>query len=72
MVFVAVLLPNLMLVAVLALARYEEFMLGGGEPAGEPGERHLVAVPDLPPDAAAEVREPAYERHVARRRRHAA
>ncbi|WP_438289822.1 hypothetical protein [Streptomyces sp. HUAS TT7] len=67
MVFVAVLLPNLMLVAVLALARYEEFMLGGGEP----GERHLVAVPDLPPDAAAEAAEPAYEKPVARRR-HAA
>jgi hypothetical protein len=70
-VFVAVLLPNLMLIAVLALARYEEFMLGGGEPAGEPGERRLVAVPDLPPDTAAEAMEPAYERPVARRR-HAA
>jgi hypothetical protein len=39
-VFVGVLLPNLMLVAVLALARYEEFMLGGGESAREPRERH--------------------------------
>ncbi|MFG2721280.1 hypothetical protein ACGFW5_23715 [Streptomyces sp. NPDC048416] len=58
MVLVAVFLPALMLIALLALARYEEFMLGGGEAAEEPPGRHLVAVPDLPvaqataPDAA--------------------
>ncbi|MGW2813708.1 hypothetical protein [Streptomyces sp. NPDC001415] len=53
MVFVAVLLPNLLLVVVLALARYEEFMLGGDDPVGEPRERHLAAVPDLPATGAA-------------------
>ncbi|MFF4186718.1 hypothetical protein ACFYZ9_26380 [Streptomyces sp. NPDC001691] len=68
MVFVAVLLPNLMLVAVLALGRYEEFMLGRGDPAAEPGERHLTAVPDLPSGEAA--RTP--RKRPAVRRRHAA
>uniref|UniRef100_A0AAU2UX67 Uncharacterized protein n=1 Tax=Streptomyces sp. NBC_00003 TaxID=2903608 RepID=A0AAU2UX67_9ACTN len=83
MVFVAVLLPNLLLVVVLALARYEEFMLGGHDPVGEPRERHLAAVPDLPATGAAPgeatsaeaasvdgARTP-YEKPVARRR-HAA
>ncbi|MFI5698496.1 hypothetical protein ACIA78_00475 [Streptomyces xanthochromogenes] len=73
MVLVAVLLPNLMLVAVLALGRYEELVLGGDEPAAEPPGRHLVAVPDLPPAGSAphgEAEAP-YDRATARRR-HAA
>ncbi|MET9361285.1 hypothetical protein ABZX93_10255 [Streptomyces sp. NPDC006632] len=48
MVLIAVFLPTLMLMAVLALARYEELMLGGEEPVQAPPGRHLVAVPDLP------------------------
>ncbi|GHB38054.1 hypothetical protein GCM10010331_26900 [Streptomyces xanthochromogenes] len=70
MVLVAVLLPNLMLVAVLALGRYEELVLGGNEPAAEPPGRHLVAVPDLPPAETAphgEAEVP-YDRATARRR----
>ncbi|MCX5387151.1 hypothetical protein [Streptomyces sp. NBC_00083] len=48
MVLIAVFLPALMLMVLVALARYEELMLGGDEPAETPNGRHLVAVPDLP------------------------
>ncbi|MEU9097836.1 hypothetical protein [Streptomyces sp. NPDC048361] len=48
MVLIAVFLPVLLLMAVLALGRYEELMLGRDEPAEVPRGRHLVAVPDLP------------------------
>ncbi|MFG3281429.1 hypothetical protein [Streptomyces sp. NPDC048111] len=59
MVLVAVLLPNLMLAVVLALGRYEEFMLGVDEGGAEPRrERHLFAVPDLPPVEEAADRDP--------------
>ncbi|MGW8331276.1 hypothetical protein ACWGLE_25670 [Streptomyces sp. NPDC055897] len=73
MVLVAVLLPHLLLVAVLALGRYEELMLGGGEAASEPPKRHLVAVPDLPAAEPTPEREEAtgYGRRTARGR-HAA
>ncbi|GAA4079103.1 hypothetical protein ACWC9H_22135 [Streptomyces sp. NPDC001251] len=73
MVLVAVLLPHFMLAAVLALGRYEEYLLGGGESATEPPRRHLVAVPDLPSTELAahgEAQAP-YDR-AAVRRRHAA
>ncbi len=68
MVLVAVLLPNLMMVAVLALGRYEEYMLGGDESAAAPPRRHLVAVPDLPSTelAAHGQAQPPYDRAAVR------
>jgi hypothetical protein len=59
----AFVLPPLLLCIMLALGRYEERMLGeagpesgaGTEPSGRTsGERHLRAVPDLPPHAPSE------------------
>ncbi|MFJ9339176.1 hypothetical protein ACIRP0_07760 [Streptomyces sp. NPDC101733] len=49
MLLTAFLLPPLLLCAVLALGRYEEFLLGPrGENGAEPvAGRHLRAVPDL-------------------------
>ncbi|MEU3370541.1 hypothetical protein ABZ734_08660 [Streptomyces sp. NPDC006660] len=54
MVLIAVFLPILLLMAVLGLGRYEEFLLGGDEPAEAPRGRHLAAVPDLAEDEASE------------------
>ncbi|MEU3501888.1 hypothetical protein ABZ726_14310 [Streptomyces hundungensis] len=79
-VLVAVFLPNLMLVVVLALARYEERMLGGSEPVEEPRQqlrqeprgRHLVAVPDLPSAETAARHKARPHRSTTARGRHAA
>ncbi|MEU8777035.1 hypothetical protein [Streptomyces sp. NPDC048606] len=69
MLFAALLLPPFMLVAVLALGRYEETLLGrpdgagphAGHPAREPAEprpRHLHAVPNPNPSTARPGRAP--------------
>ncbi|MCT9092268.1 hypothetical protein N4G70_25840 [Streptomyces sp. ASQP_92] len=72
MVLVAVFLPNLMLLVVLALARYEERVLGGSEPVEEPRGRHLVAVPDLPEAETGARHKARPHRSTAARGRHAA
>ncbi|MDJ0384797.1 hypothetical protein [Streptomyces sp. G-G2] len=73
MLFLALLIPPLLMCSVLGLAHYEERMLGPARttPPPAPAARHLHAVPEPVPEHGA----PAGPKHVLRHgkhRRHAA
>ncbi|MFI5638799.1 hypothetical protein ACIA8H_15410 [Streptomyces goshikiensis] len=76
MLFLALLVPPLLMCAALGLGRYEERVLGPVESAPAPGRQaggHLRAVPAPPPDEDASASGAAErERHRGRHRRRAA